>query len=193
MNSGRKDDPPPNRVKAMLGPILQTATAGTLVAESMLHRMGNTAKPFAQIGIGHVQRSIGFGGALYYGHKAIQGGDASDATKAVAYTGFAAHGYARMLEAPRPHPQWTPGFGLGAAILKGAASGPSAAPGFIADAVANAAELMHAKHPGPGASPLSQAVSHAAHNIKPMTIMKTQRLGAAFMLADAIYQGYKKL
>jgi hypothetical protein len=193
MNSGRKDDPPPNRVKTMLGPILQTATAGTLVAESMLHRMGSAAKPFAQIGIGHVQRSIGFGGALYYGHKAIQGGDASDATKAVAYTGFAAHGYARMLEATRPHPQWTPGLGLGAAILKGAASGPSAAPGFIADAVANATELMHAKHPGPGASPLSQAVSHAAHNIKPMTIMKTQRLGAAFMLADAIYQGYKKL
>lgn len=190
MSDVKKNDTPLGRVKTVLGPMLQAGTAATLTAESMLHGMGSATKPFAQIATGHAQRSIGLFGALYYGRKTMEEGGAGNAFKTVAYTGFAAHGYARMFESHSRHAPWTAGSGLGAAVLKGLASGPSSAPGFIADAAANAVELGHGMHHA--SSQPWQAIARAAHNIKPATVMKTQRVGAALMFADALYQGYKK-
>lgn len=191
MDSGRKDPPPLDRIKAMLGPGLQTGTAATLAAESMLHGMSSATKPFAQIGIGHAQRSIGVFGALYYGQKAMDEGGAGNAFKALAYTGFAAHGYARMFESHSPHAPWTASSGLGSAMLKGFASGPSSAPGFIADAAANAVELGHSMHP-PASQPW-QTIVRMAHQVKIPALIKTQRGGAALMAGAAWYEGYKKL
>lgn len=191
MDSGRKNPTPLDRVKPMLGPVLQTGTAATLAGESMLHAMSSATKPFAQVGIGYAQRSIGVFGALYYGHKAVDEGGAGNAFKAAAYTGFAAHGYARMLESQSVHAPWTAGTGMGSAVLKGLASGPSSAPGFIADAAANAVELGHSMHP-PASQPW-QTMVRAAHQVKLPALVKTQRAGAALMFADALYQGFKKL
>jgi hypothetical protein len=193
---GRQSAPPepvaskPAKPKGVFGPALQTATAGTLFAESLVHRMTSTAQGVAQISIGHAQRTVGVLGAFYYGRKAQQEGGVSNYLKTVGYGAFAVHGTARMFF---PQASFTPFSGATAALAKGVASGPFSFPGFAADFAANVVELGHSFHHPRGE--LQQVVSAMSHQVKTRQLMRTQRFGAAVLAADAAYdffQAYQK-
>lgn len=191
MSSGRNDEPPVPLLKKIFGPMLQAGTAGTLFAESAIHRLDVTARPFAQIGIGYGQRSIGVLGLGYYGKKAWDEGGIGNYAKAIGYGAFSFHGYARMAEAQGAHAPWTAASGAGAAAFKGAASSPFSFPGFVADLAANVVEFGHSFH-HPKAS-WQKTLAYLSHQVTPQTLIRTQRGGAAALFGAAIYEGYKKL
>lgn len=191
MSSGRDDESRMPLFKKLFGQTIQAGTAGTLLAESMLHRTEVTARPFAQIAIGYSQRSIGLLGMGYYGKKAYDEGGLGNYLKAIGYGAFSFHGYARMAEAQGAHAPWTAASGATAAMFKGAASSPFSFPGFVADLAANVVEFGHSLHHP--TMTWQKTLAHLSHQVTPQTLMRTQRGGAAALLGGAIYEGYKKL
>lgn len=182
----------------LFSPVLQMGTASTLWAESMLTHaeirahaaepktpkaMGGIPKmppgTFPQVGLGVIQRNLGLAGMFYYGRKAYKDPSWGNLAMFTGYSGFAAHGYARMFESME-HPQkFTPRFGAMAAASKMAYPRPE----FLPDLVANLAEASHSMSYPTGS--WRQTAVESLKRIKPMTLLRTQRAGAVVMGAAA--------
>ncbi len=184
---GRKSKPAEK--KGVVGPGLQLATAGTLLAESAVPATSLAG----QAGIGFAQRNIGFLGTAYYGRKAWKEGGAANYAKTAAYGTFAAHGIARMFY---PQGLFTPASGALAAVLKSVASGPFSFPGYVADLAANVGESAHVVHQQhhhhPPRGGWRKAAYALAEQVGHGQLKGFQRFGAATLAAAAMYDLYKE-